>query len=281
MSFETAAVVLCGGLSSRMGRAKAFLPWHGQPMLLHVISVLRAEVDELIVVTSQELDVAWLDLESQNVRLVIDRVPKLGPLAGIREGLAAMRADRAFVTSTDAPFLSRRFVRSLLDRGGSCAPVDNGFVQSLHAVYSKEGAEIAERLIAEERLRPLYLLQALGFAEIPAAELPDRESLINFNRPQEYLDAIPEVELDAHVTVEFLGTARKLAGREELQVPFGLLGDVARAVAEQIPALCLVQDGKMAGNYLFSLSGRQFVRTLDVPIGPHETLVVIDASVGG
>ena len=33
----TAGIVLCGGKSSRMGRAKAWLPWCGRPLVAHVV----------------------------------------------------------------------------------------------------------------------------------------------------------------------------------------------------------------------------------------------------
>ena len=96
-----AGIVLCGGKSSRMGRPKAWLPWRGQPMVAHAVSVLRSVVDEVVVVAS-----AALELPSFDAEVVRDRDPELGPLAGIREGLEAMRSDLAFVTGTDAPFLS-------------------------------------------------------------------------------------------------------------------------------------------------------------------------------
>jgi molybdopterin-guanine dinucleotide biosynthesis protein A len=73
---SAAAIVLCGGRSTRMGRAKAWLPWRGQPMVAHVVASLRAggAVDEVIVVTSEELDLPPLE-----GRLVRDRAPTLGP----------------------------------------------------------------------------------------------------------------------------------------------------------------------------------------------------------
>jgi len=38
-----------------MGRDKAWLPWRGQPMIAHVVSILRPIVDEVVVVASDAL----------------------------------------------------------------------------------------------------------------------------------------------------------------------------------------------------------------------------------
>ena len=65
-----AAIVLCGGRSSRMGRAKAWLPWFGLTLIEHVVTQLAQVVDEVIVVTS-----ASLDLPSLPARIVRDRDP--------------------------------------------------------------------------------------------------------------------------------------------------------------------------------------------------------------
>ena len=52
---SNAAIVLCGGKSTRMGRDKAWLPWAGVPMVSHVVETLTPLVDEVVVVSSQDL----------------------------------------------------------------------------------------------------------------------------------------------------------------------------------------------------------------------------------
>ncbi len=72
-----------------MGRAKACLPWRGQPMVAHIVSILRPIVDDVVVVASDALELPALD-----ARVVRDREPALGPLAGIREGLEEIDSDQ-------------------------------------------------------------------------------------------------------------------------------------------------------------------------------------------
>ena len=154
---STAAIVLCGGKSTRMGRDKAWLPWAGVPMVSHVVETLRPLVDEVIVVSSMDLTLPPLA-----ATVVRDREPALGPLSGIREGLAKIRSDRAFVTATDAPFLTAAFVNTMLEHEGAAAIEVDGHVQTLAAVYPRSSLAVVEEMLHAGELRPLRLLERLG-----------------------------------------------------------------------------------------------------------------------
>lgn len=270
-----AGIVLCGGQSSRMGRAKAWLPWDGRPMVAHVVARLREVVDEVVVVGSRELELPPLD-----ARVVRDREPALGPLAGIREGLAHVESELAFVTATDAPFLTPDFVRALLARGHAAAPEVEGFVQSLSAVYPSRAADCAARLLAAGRRRPLDLLESQRFERIDGGSLPADGGVAwrGFNTPGEYLTAVRASGQREPVVLELLGRARLAAGRRDIECPVGSLGEV---LGHAPPQLELLRDGRVARHYLVSLDGRSFVRDAGIPIGPGEHVIVLDASVGG
>jgi molybdopterin-guanine dinucleotide biosynthesis protein A len=270
---RAAGIVLCGGRSSRMGRAKAWLPWQGRPMLVHVVDVLRRAVDEVCVVSSGRFDLPALD-----VPVVDDREPHRGPLAGIREGLAHVQAELAYVTATDAPWLEPGFVRALLSHGRAAAPEVDGFVQTLAAVYPRAALPCAEALLEAGRMRPLHLLEAAGYRKVPADALPGVRAVRGFNTPDEYLAAVRECEPGARATLEFLGRSRMILGRRELEVPIGTLAEL---LAHARPALELMEDGRVARPFLVSLDGRSFVRDGRIPVGPGEHAIVLDASVGG
>ena len=86
-------------------------------------------------------------------------------MQGIAAGLAALdrRADIAFVSSTDMPFLHPAFVRRVLRAGEAeddvALPVARGYRQPLAAAYRVALAETAERLVQEDRLRPAFLFE--------------------------------------------------------------------------------------------------------------------------
>jgi molybdopterin-guanine dinucleotide biosynthesis protein A len=260
-----------------MGRAKAWLPWFGKSMIEHVVGVLRPVVDEVIVVTSTAISLPPLD-----ARIIEDREAELGPLAGIRDGLEAAGSDLAFVTSTDAPFLTPDHVVGMLDRGIALAPRADGHVQVLSAVYPGAAWKEADELLRNGQRRPLALLERLGFesieVETAAGGMPAPWQ--GFNRPEEYLFWARAIEPDAKARVELLGRAALEVESRRFESPIGTLGEVLGALS--LPeSLRLVEGGRIAKAHLVSLSGRDLVRSLDLPIGPDEEVSVIDALAGG
>jgi molybdopterin-guanine dinucleotide biosynthesis protein A len=87
--------VLAGGRSSRMGRDKALLNWHGQTLLEHMIDLLQAVANPVQVVGRDP---------------VPDRLPGLGPLSGIATGLEATSTDANLFVAVDLPCLTKEFL---------------------------------------------------------------------------------------------------------------------------------------------------------------------------
>jgi len=266
-------IVLCGGRSQRMGRPKALLPWRGRTLVETVVATLAEVVDDVWVVTSESLDLPPLA-----ARIVSDRQPGLGPLAGIREGLAAVGEGLAFVASTDAPHLSPRLVAAMLSFGGAAALELDGHVQTLCAVYAADQGAEADRLIREGQMRPLSLLEASAFRLVQPHEVPDADSTRGFNRPDEYLSAIRMADPEHGAVLEFFGAARRRAGRPSAEVPVGTLAEVLRHAE---PHLRIYREDVIAPEFLVSLNGRDFVRDPSLPIGCGDRVIVMDSGVGG
>lgn len=256
-----------------MGRAKAWLPWRGRPVLVHVVDVLREVVEDVVVVAAADQELPPLE-----ARVVRDSEAELGPLVGIRDGLAACRGDLAFVTATDAPHITPRFVRAMLAFGKAAAPELGGFVQTLSAVYPTAAHERAGELLASGRRRPLDLLEAVGFLEVGGDELPDPRSVEGFNTPEAYLAAVRAEAPGAKAVLELLGRARVAVGRAALDVPVGTLAELLACVADRVG---LVDGESVARPFSVSLDGREFLRDTRAPVGPGEHAIVLDASVGG
>src|SRR5919198_2907358 len=128
---RTAGIVLCGGRSSRMGRPKAWLPFGGEVLLARVVRLLSEAVESVVVVAAPGQDVPALPPGVEVVRDPLDAQGR-GPLQGLAVGLEALRgrADAAYLSSCDAPFLRPAFVRRLIDLLGEhsvCVPEAGGF----------------------------------------------------------------------------------------------------------------------------------------------------------
>ncbi len=197
---RTAGVVLCGGQSSRMGRPKAWLPFHGETMLARVVRLLGEAVAPVVVVAAPGQDVPELPAEVEVVR---DPERGRGPLQGLAAGLEALqgRADAGYLSSCDVPLLRPAFVRRLIDLLGEHAiavPEVGGYRHPLAAVYRLELAALAERLLAEDRLRPAFLFAEARTRFVRPEELadvdPDFRSLRNLNTPAEYEGALRAAE---------------------------------------------------------------------------------------
>ena len=172
---QVAGIVLAGGRSSRMGTPKAALEWHGSTLLRRVVGVVARAVDGPVVV-ARAPGQALPELPD-GVELVEDAREGHGPLQGLAAGLAAVRdrAPAAYASSTDVPLLHPRFIHRVLaaldDDVDVVLPDVGGFRHPLAALYRTELADVVERLIAEDRMRPAFLFEACRVRRLDAGAL--------------------------------------------------------------------------------------------------------------
>lgn len=202
-----AGVVLCGGQSSRMGRPKAWLPFGGEALLQRVVRRLGEAAWPIVVVAAPGQELPPLP---DGVLLARDPVEGRGPLQGIAAGLDAVAplAERAYVSSTDSPFLHPAFVRRLaeLQAGGHAiaVPRAEGHHHPLAAVYACSVRGEVAALLAEGRLRLSTLFERartlvadpellLSDPRLSAAD-PALRSLRNLNTPEDYAAALRELD---------------------------------------------------------------------------------------
>src|SRR5262245_22780819 len=149
-------IILCGGKSSRMGRAKAWLPFGPELMLQRVVRILSDVVSPIVVVAAKGQDVP--DLPA-GVEIARDEHEALGPLAGLAVGLAALgdRVEAAYASSCDVPLLQPAFVAAviaaLVDHD-LAIPRDGQYHHPLAAIYRPRLVPTIRELIAANRLRP-------------------------------------------------------------------------------------------------------------------------------
>jgi molybdopterin-guanine dinucleotide biosynthesis protein A len=202
---KTAGVVLCGGRSSRMGQPKAWLPFGSERMLQLVVRILRAVVEPVVVVAAPGQEVP--DLPSEVV-IIRDEVEGKGPLGGLAAGLAALdgRADAAYLSSCDVPFLKAEFVArvlsflspdSRLPTPEIVVPRIDGYFHPLAAAYRLSVLQHVHELLAADRLRPAFLFERVTTRIIEPHELADVDpsfrSLRNLNTPEEYAAALQDI----------------------------------------------------------------------------------------
>ncbi|MBD3674208.1 MAG: molybdenum cofactor guanylyltransferase [Planctomycetaceae bacterium] len=198
-----AGIILCGGKSSRMGRPKWSLPIGDETCLQRTIRILREVTSPIIAVAAEDQPITGLPAD---VTLVRDQIPEKGPLAGLSAGLEYLQKHTAitsaYVTSCDAPLLNSEFIASVIDQLGDhdLAVVKEGkFYHPLAGVYRVSLSERVASLLAEDRLRPLFLIEESNSREIDIEELrdvdPNLDSLRNMNKPEDYRSILESLDL--------------------------------------------------------------------------------------
>ncbi len=184
--------VLAGGRSTRMGRDKASLIVHGEPLLLRQLRLLaEAGCADRLVSSGASASCPALALVPDPVRIVADRSADSGPLAGLERVLSEARHQIVIVIAVDLPALDAGFLRALLADarpGVGVVPLRNGQHEPLVAVYPRAAA--AEALARLERgefaLRPFVRagIAAGWMRERPVAADEDR-FFTHWNRPED------------------------------------------------------------------------------------------------
>jgi molybdopterin-guanine dinucleotide biosynthesis protein A len=179
-----------------MGRPKATLPFGPELMLPRVLRLVGEVVGPRVVVAApgQELP----PLES-DILVVRDEREGRGPLEGLAAGLAALpqQVASAYVTSCDVPLLVPAFIRRMIELSAGydiAVPYCQGYHHPLAAVYRTTVLPLVRRLLAEDRLRPVFLFDLARTRLVGRGALADVDadlhSLRNLNHPQDYLAAL-------------------------------------------------------------------------------------------
>ncbi len=191
------AVVLCGGASARMGRPKALLPF-GDERLVERVTRITAGVCRPVVVVSAPGQV--LEAAGRGVIHAHDRAPGLGPLEGLRAGLAALPEDVeiAFACAVDAPFVLPALITrlgKLLGRHDAAMPFVGVRPHPLCAVYRRATCLPAiERLLATGVRAAWRLAEHLDVVRVTRDQVaevdPELQSFVNMNTPEDYASAL-------------------------------------------------------------------------------------------
>jgi molybdenum cofactor guanylyltransferase len=193
---STGGIILCGGRSTRMGSSKALLAFGAETMLQRIVRLLSTVVSPVVVVAAAGQPLP--DLPS-DVFVTHDERPDRGPLEGLRAGLKALpvSVESAYVTSCDVPLLVPAFAQRMIDllADADIAVMEiAGFPHPLSAVYRRSILPQVEALLAQDRLRPVFLFDAVRTRKVHPSEMTyadaELQTLRNLNTQEDYLDAL-------------------------------------------------------------------------------------------
>lgn len=188
---RVAGVILAGGLSTRMGRDKALVPWQGRALVEHVALRLRPQVDVLAL--SANGDAARFRVLGPAVSalpVLADEGPSRGPLSGIAAALrfaVAERAQAALIVPCDAPQLPAdlacRLAAALTPGVVVAAAISARGTEPLFSLWHAGALPALDAALAGGGGSVMRLMESLAHRFVPFA---DREgAFCNMNRPDD------------------------------------------------------------------------------------------------
>ena len=194
-----ALVLLCGGLSTRMGTNKAFLPFGEYTLIEYQVRRFRPNFEKIYLSVPKMTDF-WMQLAARlDCTAISDCVEKIGPLGGLYSCLSAVTEELLFFTPVDAPFTSTNAALTIcqtLEQAIETNPSKYACVlkhptrgmQPLSAAYAKTCLPVIEHMIQAEnyRLRQLLTPEHTVISDI----LVPQEHFYNMNDMPSYYHAL-------------------------------------------------------------------------------------------
>lgn len=165
------AIILAGGLATRMQGEKPLRMLRGRTLLQHTLDLVAPLADEVLVSTGAR------ELEQTGARLVPDppEFVQRGPLAGILAGLEAAAHSRALVLACDLPNIPRELLSLLV---ATLADVDCAYTRPaahdeplVAALNTAPAAAAARKALAAGVNKVVPCWQALRHRVLTVAEL--------------------------------------------------------------------------------------------------------------
>jgi molybdopterin-guanine dinucleotide biosynthesis protein A len=178
---------MAGGASTRMGQPKAFIDYQGLPLW-------RFQANKLLGLRPKELLISaprHLQFEEGPWKIVHDRQPDLGPLAGLDAALDVASADHLMVLAVDMPAMTIPFLQGLAEHadGKGIVPELDGFYHGLVAVYpAKIHPLIRQILLSEDRSVQHLIKRACTDDLMKIYLVKENERLLfqNLNSPSDF-----------------------------------------------------------------------------------------------
>ena len=178
-----AGYVLVGGKSSRMGRDKALLPFHGRTLAEVVAGAVSAAAGPTALVGGSRR------MAPVEFGFVPDLYPGEGPLGGILTALQHSRADWNLIVACDMPGLKVDFLRQLLDaadcrEGDALVPAGpSGLLEPLCAAYHRRSRQGLHAAFARGVRKIAAALEEVRTVRWP---VPEMSYFHNVNTPEDW-----------------------------------------------------------------------------------------------
>ena len=184
---DLTVAIMAGGMSSRMGTDKSFVPLHGRPMIEHVLAKVNDLGTETIIIANQRERYLYLGLP-----IFSDIYTNHGPLGGLHTALNYATNPYILVVACDMPWLNRallNYLISLRTQFEVVVPRWGQFPEPMHALYAQTCKEHVERNLEAGLLKLVSFYGQVKVRFVNRDEIaqfdPDGLSFANVNTPDD------------------------------------------------------------------------------------------------
>jgi molybdopterin-guanine dinucleotide biosynthesis protein A len=178
---QASLLVLAGGGSRRMGRAKAWLEVGDTVLLRYVVDSLAPAFSEVMVSFAEPEQ-----LEAPlPYRIVFDRKRSAGPLAGLEAGLLAARNGVMFAVACDMPYVTQdvaQMATAAARRSDAAIPRVDGRPEPVCAAYGRSALPAITAALNAGRLKTAEVIANL---DVTWLEGLDPDLFRSLNTPED------------------------------------------------------------------------------------------------
>ncbi len=186
-------VILAAGASSRMGRDKALLPWHGTTFLAGAIEVLSPVTDMVIVVAGANCALITPVVDAAGAFLVVNPEPERGQFSSLQIGLQDVLnrgRDAAIIALVDRPPAQSATVRCLKEAFLRKAPEGAWAVAPRYERHNGHplvvGREMIEAFLRAPATSNAREIEHANAARIEHVDVDDPLVISNVDTPEDY-----------------------------------------------------------------------------------------------
>ena len=189
MAIIKTAVILAGGKSSRMGFDKQLLKIKERKLMDSLISKLKSEFSEIIIVTNKPEYYIGL-----GHKIISDEITDKGPLSGIHVGLKSSSSEYAYFIACDMPNINLEYIRFMKEeiynqKVKGCVTQLGDWIEPFNSIYSKDMIHDIEGYLEKGKSSIFSLLEYLNvlYIEEKTARVysPNWDMFLNLNTKED------------------------------------------------------------------------------------------------
>lgn len=182
---EFGFLLMSGGQSSRMGRAKALLELGNTPLVLHIARAGAGFGERILSVNDPSIPTP------EGFVRVSDVYTQCGPMGGLHASLSAARADALVTAPCDAPYYTAEasaYLAAQFEEGlDAVIPEDDtGRVHPMMGVYAKSCLPALTEHLESGRFKLMMMLSGLRVKRVRLPKALSQSIFSNLNTPEDY-----------------------------------------------------------------------------------------------